>query len=333
MVESAVRSAGRIATWSLRRAGPVIVMAVLALGPSCEKGDRTSQMPTEGPKTSAQLEPHLKELKRRMLEEPPARRLQTADEYRKIVGDDPDGLRMVARAYYFAGAHERSVELLRELVRRGQATLDDRLEILEILRYHIHFREWIRKPFRGPIDDPTYREGLAWIEEKLARKPECQPLDLLVDWTLGHTEHASSIERGLAGCRRESKRGRWLALRSKLKGDSGGDDACDAIVNDGGGQDRETLAETCIRNGKSRWKVGVAKALLGQQREANLRAAWEEPDVTVFVLKQLVRTPEVARHEACEALVQARGVERGWEPGLEIAVDSLYAASLDEKCR
>jgi hypothetical protein len=261
------------------------VVAFLVLG-SCD-GGRSS-----GPKPDRRAE-----LERRLRAEAGDPLHAAATEYRELMGEHPDALRKIAEAYGRRGEHAAQFEVLRTLITREQGTTDERLPALELARK------------LGRVDEAMYKAGLGWIKEAAARDPWCRTFAQLVTWTEGRTEHAWAIEQALLGCPRDHERARWYTSRASQPGSRGADDACRAVVHG-----ESSLAQMCVDRGATGWRLAVAKALLGEDRLANLGAAARDPEVTAFALLELARTPGVPTADACAALARARAIELGWLP-------------------
>ncbi|MDQ3365155.1 MAG: hypothetical protein M3680_06985 [Myxococcota bacterium] len=236
-------------------------------------------------------------LERQLREQAGEPLLETARAYRELRAEHPDALRVVAEAFGRRGEREARFEVLRTLIMRGQGTVDDRLVALDLALE------------LGRVDEATYASGLGWLDEALAAEPWCQTFELRVRWTVGRAEHERAIEQGLAGCPRDQERARWLALRVAAGSAPGTGVACEAVVHGA-----VELARTCIDHGTPGWQQEVARALLDDDRPRRLAAAGREPDVPVFVLLELARTPEVPVAERCAALAAAQRRELGWLP-------------------
>ncbi|MBA3462040.1 MAG: hypothetical protein H0T46_18920 [Deltaproteobacteria bacterium] len=219
-----------------------------------------------------------------------------AREYRELMAEKPDALRLVAQAYSRIGDRRAAIDTLTTLISRGQATRDDRFRAIELLLL-------MAGDGRTVIDEATYRTNLEWMHRELRGEPECSRWMKLVDWTQGRSEELASIDAALAVCKREGRRGQLFQARAKLTRDR--EDACQAIVR---GTYNLEHAQQCADGGTG-WQVEVAKALLGQDPQTRLMSVLESPEITSFVLALYADTPGVEQAEACKALKRALGIE------------------------
>jgi hypothetical protein len=221
-----------------------------------------------------------------------------AKEYRELSGESPESLRTIASAYLRISDETAELEVMRALVSRGQGTNDDRRRVLELAAD------------RAKTDDALYQTGITWLKEILEKEPWCDTYAQLVDWTKGRQEQAAALEQALAGCPRDTERARWFTMRAAQSGNPDpSEDVCSAVAH--GATD---LASRCAIEGKTAWKVAVAKAILDQEAIPNLRMALTSPDATPFVMVRFAQTPGVPREEACSTLARARNVEKRWLP-------------------
>lgn len=260
-------------------------------------------------KGSRSSDNRLRELERRLHEDVGESLKAVAAEYRELTGEKPDALRKIAAAHRRATERVEEFGVLRTLIIRDAATTDDRLRAVELLTLT-----------ERVIDDKTYQTGLGWLNAAAEREPWCATFDQLVRWTQGHPEQEATIDRALAGCPRDYEQAKWHALRVPTLG---ADAACDAVVHG-----ELTLAQRCIDNGQSGWKVEVAKAVVGDKPLERLQAVSAAPNVTAFVLLLLAKAPGVSRDLACASLARAESIEVGWLPraGGQSGIDGRYSA-------
>lgn len=279
---------------------PLLLCASLAsLGLGCGKPE------PKKPDRKAELEQLLKQGSRQEV-------ASAAVEYRELSGESPESLRTIASAYSRISDEAAELEVMRALVSRGQGTNDDRRRVLELAAD------------RAKTDDALYQTGITWLKEILEKEPWCDTYRQLVDWTKGRPEQAASLEQALAGCPRDLERAQWFTLRAAQSGNPDpSEDACSAVAH--GATD---LASRCATEGKTAWKVAVAKAILDQDAVANLRTALTSPDATPFVLVRFAQTPGVPREEACAALARALNIEKRGLPYAShaAAIDGNYQA-------
>ncbi len=228
-----------------------------------------------------------------------------AREYRELLGERPEALRDLAAIHRDRGERTEELALLRTLILREQATTVDQLRAVELLLHE-----------EARIDEPTYRTGLGWLTEALAREPSCETADSLVTWTDQRPERAQAIERALASCPIDHYRAGWFAMRVKFDPPS----ACNAVIHGD-----TSAARGCVDASGAPWKIAVAKALLGEAPLENLRAASRDPGATVDVLVRLAGTPGVPTDEACQAISRASKLEATWPQRVPAAVDAKYA--------
>lgn len=241
-------------------------------------------------------------LEQNLREGGPSEITASALEYREIMDDTPAALRTIAEAYERVGNKQAAFEILRTLITRGHGTTTDKLRVLHLASETAH------------VDDALYRTGLKWLDQALIQEPWCATFSQLVTWTAGHAEHATALDRALAGCPRDRERATWFASRNE---------ACNAAAHGDFGS-----ARACIESHDVAWKVAVAKAILDKDALTNLRTAAKSPQITVFALLRLASTPGTPRDEACSALARAREKELAWTPvaGHSSAVEGRYTA-------
>ena len=228
---------------------------------------------------------------------------RTAREYRELTADSPDALRQVVMALNAAGDHRAALDVLQTLIKRGQASREDRFEAIELL-LRLSEKDQI------VIDDATYLTNLKWLRRELENESlGCYRNLTFVSWTDGHPEALEAIELAFGRCPVEVNRAELFKRRFELQHKP--EDACNAVVH--GMNSESELARLCIEGGSPGWKVEVAKAALGQDAPARLRSAINASDVTSHVLLEFVWTSAVSQEEMCAAIARAERIELRWD--------------------
>jgi hypothetical protein len=228
---------------------------------------------------------------------------KAAREYRELTADSPDGLRQVAITFNAVGDHRAALDVLQTLVKRGQASRDDRFETIDLLLMLSQKNQIV-------IDDATYQTNLKWLRRELEDESlSCYRNLTFVSWTEGHPEALEAIELAFGRCPVEVNRAELFRRRFELQHKP--EDACDAVVH--GMNSESEVARLCVEGGSPGWKVEVAKAALGQDAPARLRSAINASDVTSHVLMEFVRTSAVSQEETCAAIARAERIELRWD--------------------